>query len=268
MAQGAGAAATGRLAEDRIAAALVVLRRFAAEAKKLGATRLLGVATEATRAAANGPEFLARVRELGWDVRVIGGDEEAALSFRGLAATTDVSGSLVVGDIGGGSTEVIVAEGGVPRAARSVRLGSGTLTDRHVAADPPTPEELRDCRVAAAEALASLVLPRGPETRLVAVGGTGEYLARLVPGAAGPGGSGIGPAAVEEVLERLTRVSAAELAGTLGIPEARARVLPAGVAIVAALADRVLPGRIETARSGIRTGLLLEALDGVLSAER
>ena len=205
-------------------------------------------------------DLLDRLRlETGIEVRAIGGDEEATLTFRGLAATTDVSGDLVVADIGGGSTEVIVAADGEMRGARSLPLGSGRLTDRLVPSDPPTAAELAACRAAAGELLSGLdlelPLPVGAGTRLIVVGGTGEYLARLVPDA-----HRIVPALIDAVLEGLQRVPAARLAAQLSIPAARARVLPAGGAIVAALADRIAPGRIEVARSGIRAGLLLAEL--------
>ena len=258
---GAGLETSGRLAEDRIEAALATLRRFAHEARTRGAERLVAVATEATRAAANGPAFLDRVRrDTGIDVRSIDGNEEAALTFRGLAASTDVSGCVVVADIGGGSTELIVAVDGEVRAARSLPIASGRLTDRLVPSDPPTSVQLAACRAAATGAIASvaeeLTLPRGEATRLIVVGGTGEYLARLVPAA-----RSITPAAIEDVLERFSRTPAADLALALGIAEARARVLPAGVAIVAALHDGLAPTQTEVARSGIRAGLLLATFD-------
>ena len=254
---GAGLEASGRLADDRIEAALATLHRFVRDARSHGARRVVGVATEATRAAVNGAEFLHRVAaETGVEVRAIGGDEEAALTFRGLAASTDVTGDVVVADIGGGSTELIAASDGAVRGARSLRLGSGRLTDRLVTADPPTAAELAACREASARAVRpvadELQLPTGPATRLIVVGGTGEYLARLVPDE-----HRIVPAAIDAVLVGLQRVPAAALAVDLGIPEARARVLPAGVAVVAALADLLRPGRIEAARSGIRAGILL-----------
>jgi exopolyphosphatase/guanosine-5'-triphosphate,3'-diphosphate pyrophosphatase len=258
---GAGLDATGRLADDRVEAALATLHRFAREARAMGAKRLVAVATEAARVAANGPAFLDRVgRETGIEVRVIDGDEEAALTFRGLAAATDVSGNLVVVDIGGASTELIVAHDRVFAAARSVPVGSGRLTDRLTPSDPPRPEELAACRSAAASlvapVLAALAVPVGPAVRLVVVGGTGEYLARLVPDE-----HRIAPAAIDAVLDRFAAVTAAALAQRLSVAESRARVLPAGVAIVAALVDGVRPGRIEVARSGIRTGLLLAAFE-------
>jgi exopolyphosphatase/guanosine-5'-triphosphate,3'-diphosphate pyrophosphatase len=257
---GAGIEATGRLAEDRIEAALEALIRFAGEAREAGATRLIGVATEATRVAANGAAFLDRVRaETGLDLQAISGDREAELTFRGLAASLDLTGDVVVADVGGGSTEVICAAHGSFRWGRSIPLGSGRLTDRLVAADPPTAAEIASCRRAALEALTDLELPPGPIDRLIAVGGTGEYLVRLVPtGRATTVGD------LDDVLGRLTTIAAATLAETIQIPEARARVLPAGVAIVRALAERTKPEAVVGARSGIRTGLLLAAFAGEL----
>lgn len=256
---GTGIERSGRLADDRIDAALMTLRRFAADAQALGASRLLGVATEAVRVAANGQEFLDRVhRETGWTVRTIDGDEEADLTFRGLAVSVDTRGGLVVADIGGASTEVIVANDGTVVAARSLPIGSGRLTDRLVSHDPPTMTEITACREAVRVALdglstSGMAIPSGPEIRLVVVGGTGEYLARLV------GDHPIDPGTVAAARGRLQSIPATTLATTLGIAEARARVLPAGVAAVQALIDRVQPGGIEVARSGIRAGLLLQA---------
>ena len=258
---GTGVEQTGRLADDRVEAALSTLVRFAEEARRHGAASIHAVATEATRAAANGELFLERVRrEAGIDVRVIDGDQEAALTFRGLSTTIDLRGNLIVADVGGGSTELIVAADGNMLGARSLPLGSGRLTERFVGADPPVPSEIAACRQAAADviiaAAASLPLPVGPADRLVVVGGTGEYLARLAASE-----HALIRADIEAVLAELSVTSAADLAARLSITEARARVLPGGVAIIAAVADHLLPVEIEIARSGIRAGLLLAVRD-------
>jgi hypothetical protein len=252
---------TGRLDEERVVLAIDTIGRFAAHAKALGANRILTVATEATRTAQNGASFLDRLRaQTGIDVRILNGHEEAALTFRGLAASTDVSGPVVVADIGGGSTELIVARDGVMQDAQSLRLGSGRLTDRLVASDPPSADELVACEAEAAAAFESatraMALPAGGESRLVIVGGTGEFMVRLVPA-----GDEITLPAVRQILSRLLELPAAELAAEIDIPEARARVLPAGVAIVAAIAELTQPDRIEIARAGIRVGLLLDAFE-------
>ncbi|MGH2531771.1 MAG: Ppx/GppA phosphatase family protein [Thermomicrobiales bacterium] len=255
---GAGLETTGRLADDRLDAALATIVRFADGARAAGATHLVGVATEAVRAAANGPSFLNRVRrETGVEISLISGDQEAALTFRGLAASIDVAGHLLVADVGGGSTEMIAAEHGQIIAARSIPLGSGRLTDLHVAHDPPTSVEIDACAKDAARLLAAVPLPSGPGLRLIVVGGTGEYMMRLMPE-----GRPTTPADISVTLVRLTSVPSARLATMIQIPEARARVLPAGLAIVQALAARTAPERIEGARSGIRTGLLMAAFAG------
>lgn len=251
---GTGLAATGHLAADRIDAALATLRDFAALARDHGASQLVGVATEATRRAANGAAFLRRVQdETGWDLRVISGDEEAALTFRGLATEVDLHGSVLVADIGGASTEIIEANDGTVTTARSLQLGSGTLTERLVVADPPTSAEIEACTEAATAVLDALPLAVAPRPRLIAVGGTGEYLARLVPDA-----HDLDESQIEAALRLCQAHPSPELAAALGIPPARARVLPAGIAIIRALVALVRPARTEVARSGIRTGLLLE----------
>jgi exopolyphosphatase/pppGpp-phosphohydrolase len=258
---GQGMDQTGVLDEERIEAAIETLTRFAARARERGATRIIAVATEATRAAANGAMFLDRVQnQTGIDVRVVDGQAEAALTFRGLASDMDLTDSVLVADIGGGSTELIVARDGVMKAAQSLPLGSGRLTDRFIVADPPQPDELAACELeadAVIQAAQPFRLPSGMANRLIVVGGTGEFMARLITDV-----QHISLEAVRVVLAKLATLSAAELADEIDIPEARARVLPAGVAIVAAIASRLNPERIEISRSGIRAGLLLEALRG------
>ena len=255
---GAGLDRTGRLADDRMDAALATLRRFAGQARAQGATRLVAVATEATRAASNGEAFLRRVRdETGIEVRAITGDAETDLTFRGLAATADLSGAVVVADVGGGSTELIPARDGMRLGGGSLPIGSGRVTEQFVAHDPPTTDELASCRGAAAAAIVprpELVRAAGPRPRLLATGGTGEYLARLVGHEPFTGDD------AERVLDRLTRIPAADLAPMIGAAEVRARVLPAGIATVLAVAEASGAEQIATAASGIRAGLLLNAL--------
>lgn len=264
---GQGVAETGRLSDDRIDAAVQALRQFANRARALGAQEIVAVATEATRAAGNGLAFLDRVKdETGIDVRIVDGLEEATLTFRGLSATTDVSGNAMIADVGGGSTELIVVADGSMMEARSISLGSGRLTERHIRADPPTLEELASCESEATaevqSAVNSMKRPQREGVRLIVVGGTGEFMARLVPDE-----TAIDRNTVRAVLGKLTVLTAAELADEIEAPESRARVLPAGVAIVAAIANGVSAEHIEIARSGIRAGLLVEAFERIESSD-
>lgn len=256
---GAGIERTGRLAEDRIEATVAALASFADQAREHGVARILAAATEATRATANGREFLDRVRqETGIVVEVIDGDREADLSFRGLSTKIDVSGHAVIADIGGGSTELIYAEDGEMRAARSIAVGSSRLTDRHVVADPPVGAELAACQDAATAALLPLFrtfpIPADAGVRLILVGGTGEFLGQMVPDRLA-----MTARDVAQVMIRMQTDPAAALAADLQIPESRARVLPAGIAMVAAMIAMAQPATIAVGQSGLRAGLLLEA---------
>jgi len=249
---------TGKLAADRIDAAMATLVRFAAEARSEGATRFVGVATEATRIASNGADFLERVhKDTGIEIQTITGEIEAELTFLGLQGMVRLDGNVAVADIGGASTELILARDGSVKWSRSFPLGSGRSTDRFVEQDPPTEVELARCRDDAKASVTDAPLANVEGGRLIVVGGTGEYLDRLLPVEALRD-----PAALEQALGKLRATPSSRLASELGIPEARARVLPAGVAIVAGIADVMAPESFEAAPSGIRRGLLISAFAG------
>jgi exopolyphosphatase/guanosine-5'-triphosphate,3'-diphosphate pyrophosphatase len=251
---GAGIEETGRLSEESIAASLDALRSFVTTARSFGATTFLGVATEATRIAANGPAFLQTLRdELGLQVETISGDREAAMTFAGIPPGLRDRGVVLAADVGGASTELIAARDGTIEQAVSYQIGSGRYTDRFVAHDPPRAAELTTMRTAATQITRD---NRWPEQcdKLIVLGGTGEFLKRLL-GHEWPAT----PGELETQLDRLTTVRSTDLAPMIGASEMRARVLPAGVAIVAALSDASSPTEIHGAASGIRMGLILEA---------
>lgn len=148
---GAGVDRTGRLdpaALERTREALVAYRTAIDDA---GVRRIRMVATSATRDASNRNAFVSMVRGvLDIDPEVVNGEEEAGLSYAGATVGLDVSYPVLVADIGGGSTEVVL--GDAPgtsglRTARSVDVGCVRLTERWLHSDPPTGGE-----VAAAQA--------------------------------------------------------------------------------------------------------------------
>jgi len=143
---GEGVDRTGRLDAAALGRTFAALREYAARIDVLGATRVRMVATSASRDAENAAEFVAGVHDiLGVAPQVISGDEEAALSYRGATAGVAESAApsprLVV-DIGGGSTEFVLGEGSLVRAARSVDIGCVRMTERHLGADPPTADQI------------------------------------------------------------------------------------------------------------------------------
>jgi exopolyphosphatase / guanosine-5'-triphosphate,3'-diphosphate pyrophosphatase len=248
--------AAGRLDEGKVeeVAAVVAAQQAAAEA--LGAHPIRVVATAAIRAAANRDALCERVRAAGGlEVEVLDGEEEARLAFVGATRTMPEAptGTVAVVDVGGGSSEVAV--GTVAEGVcwwKSFDVGSGSLAEDFLAADPPSPDDLRRMRE---HARAVLGAARPPVVeRAVAVGGSATSLRRLVGGV-------LDGAAVERALDLLTARPAAAVARDLGLEAQRVRLLPAGLAVLE-VASRALGRRLEIARGGLREGVCLELSGG------
>ncbi|HKD76706.1 MAG TPA: hypothetical protein VKB76_14475, partial [Ktedonobacterales bacterium] len=140
---GADIASIGAIGPERAARTEQALREMAALAERHQVIARLGVATEGVRAAGNAEEMLARFSAAwGAPITLIDGMEEASLTFWGATSgVADPSARLAVGDLGGGSCEIVVGEGGRIIWARSLPLGSGRLIDAVAPADPPTGDD-------------------------------------------------------------------------------------------------------------------------------
>ena len=134
-----------------------------------GAERTLAVATSAVRDAENGEAFLGEVEwSYGFETRLLTGDEEAVMTLQGVAGGRAPAPGTMVVDVGGGSTELVLADW-----HKSLDLGCVRLTERFLHSDPPSPEELDAC-VGHIRAL----LPAEPApTRAIGVAGTVTTLA-------------------------------------------------------------------------------------------
>lgn len=107
---------------------------------------IVAVATSASRDAKNPDILVGQLRELGVELSVIEGEREAALSFRG-ASRGHEGENLLVADIGGGSTEVVLGVGGeAPKLAHSFNVGCRRMTERFYVSDPPAKSELAQAR--------------------------------------------------------------------------------------------------------------------------
>ena len=145
---GQGVDRTGRLADEALARAFAAIDEYAVLIRDHGVSRIRFCATSATRDAANGDVFAAGVRaRLGVGPEVITGAEEAALAFDGAIRNlrTPPAEPVLVVDIGGGSTELILGSSGSPDSAHSMDIGSVRLHERHLHTDPPTADEVAAC---------------------------------------------------------------------------------------------------------------------------
>ena len=149
---------SGSLSEEAMADGIDCLVRYVALARAAGASAITAVATCAVREAANGDDFVKRVRrETGVRLNVISGEEEARLITRAVRSELPPScDPLLVLDIGGGSTEVVIAKGDRILLAESLDLGAVRLTELFVSSEPLSSKDERLLRRAIRSRLARL----------------------------------------------------------------------------------------------------------------
>ncbi|MEO7814827.1 MAG: Ppx/GppA family phosphatase, partial [Sphingomicrobium sp.] len=247
---GVGLNETGRLSPEAWERALAALRRFRLLVRHMGIGEIRTVATAAVRDAANGPEFVHAIGKLGLDCQVLSAEQEAWLAGEGvLAAIPDADG--IVGDLGGGSLELVEVKDGVTMRGISIPIGVIRNGDAaHVAAT---------LRTALAD---SGLAQRGRGRGFYMVGGSWRALARIDMIVTGY------PLPITQQY-RIAPARAAELVQIVDSPDpkwakaiAPARLASSGVAamILAELARAIEPGALIASAFGIREGILFSSL--------
>ncbi len=269
---GQGVDRTGELAPEALERTLAATDTYAALCEEHGVEAVRFVATSATRDARNRDVFVDGIRErLGVEPEVISGTEEAALSFAGaVRALAPEDGPALVVDIGGGSTELVLGDvgptAGPPTASTSLDMGCVRMTERHLATDPPTAEEIAAAERDVRDALESgaAVVPLGGVRTLVGVAGSvttvtahALHLDRYRPEAIN--GARLPVADVLAACEELLHATRAERAALPYMHPGRVDVIGAGALVWAEVVRRV------AADSGIDTVVASEhdILDGI-----
>ncbi len=251
---------------ERGVAALARMKRIA---DSFGAP-VRAVATSAVREAANADDFLARARAVGIDVEVISGIEEARLIHLGvLQAVGAFDRRLLLVDIGGGSTEVLVGERGEALFARSFKLGAVRLTDRFFPGERLHPSAVSSARKHIRSALAVVerdVRQLGFDLAVVS-SGTAEAVARMVHAARGReeprtfNRFEFSADELRDVSRRLSRAtSVAARRRTPGLDPSRADIILAGVLILEGIADTFGVQCFTFSDYALREGTLLDTI--------
>lgn len=248
------AAADGALGPTLIDHLVATLVGYVGTARRLGADGVIIVGTEPLRRVADAGEAIAQINAAtGVRPAVIRHTEEAFLALIGVTGGRRVRRAQLVCDVGGGSTELVsVAPKRLP-VAYGIRAGSAVLTDQLVRHDPATPAEVRALRAEATRLVAAA--PAGPPGRLVAVGGSATNLLRILPLAELD--RTLTGARIEEIFATLATEPAAVVAERHRVSPIRARLLPAGAAILEAVMVRHGVDQLEVSDLGIREGLIL-----------
>ncbi len=269
---GAGFYETHLLSQGAIQKTAEAVRAFAKNAERFSPVSLQVVATSAARDAINqGDLAQAILREAGLPLEVISGEHEADWSFSGVASQAELTGeSLLVMDIGGGSTEVIVGDHGQKRAGRSFQVGTVRLLDKLSPSDPPTDTEREECLASLRTFFAGKVEPflrkhlHGVPPVFVSSGGTASILGRMKwklkhYDRAKIEGTVLSGAELAGETRRLWSLPLAERKLIPGLPGSRADVILMGAAILEAAAEALGFSEVRVSARGLRHGALLHA---------
>jgi exopolyphosphatase/guanosine-5'-triphosphate,3'-diphosphate pyrophosphatase len=259
---GRGVASSGELAPDAVRKALGALQRFRILWEAMEVSDVRVVATAAARYARNGPAFIAEAEAIcGRSIELISGAREAHLSALGVISGF-ASPDGVVGDLGGGSLELIGVQGDVAGEGVSVPLGGLALLDRSGGS------------LKAAEKIVKDELDKLPQVDAMkgkafyAVGGTWRALAKLHQRQANyplsvMHGYALPARDVADFARMIERVDADILDSIDSVSSARRPLLAYGALVLDHLIKRGKPASIIVSAQGVREGLLHEQLDPV-----
>lgn len=241
---------------SRAKAALRALRLVIALANKHGYERLLACATAAVRQASDGEAFAREAgKVIGVPVHIISARKEAELSFLGAASRHAAKREWAMVDLGGGSTEVVIARGREIERSATLPIGSGVLASTYLS-DPPRPDERARLRKAALRELTHA--PDGEVERLVATGGTASNLPVVLAKHNPP--NVLTTADLLTCEARLDDDRAAEVAKDVNLPVNRVKALRAGVEVLLLLLDWYGLAVLQISHEGLRHGMMLAYL--------
>jgi exopolyphosphatase/pppGpp-phosphohydrolase len=245
----------GSLPADARKAAVSAIAGYVEQARVMGAERITLLATEPLRRAANAAALQDDVEHAtGLPLHILEHVAEAELTLLGVQHGRPATEPMLVLDIGGGSTELILAGAELDPMVGALATGSSRLSAALVRHDPPTWPEIQALRAEATRLFAGM--PDGRPERGVAVGGSGTNLTklleldRLAPLDAG---------SLERAVRLLAEQPAADVVASRLINLSRALQLAAGAALLEACMARYGLARMEVSDASLREGAALAA---------
>ena len=263
---------TGKLTPEAIKRSLDTLRRCKDLALSLDASQIIAVATSATREAPNGEAFLRQIEtELDIVVNLISGQEEARRIYLGVLSGMDFQDlPHIIIDIGGGSTELILADIHEPRFLSSTKVGAVRLSKEFVTTDPISDSELKILRAYVRGMLERPVdeiwrnLQLNEVPRMIGTSGTIETLAAIhakeelgeVPDPLN--GYEVSRKDIEKIVKKLAKMSYKERLGVSGISEKRAEIIVPGAVILLEAMSMLKLDSIVMCERALREGMIVD----------
>ncbi|MBX7168472.1 MAG: Ppx/GppA family phosphatase [Pirellulales bacterium] len=260
---------TGKLDPEAAQRSLDTLRRMRqiTEGYQVQMMRIIG--TSALREASDGEEFCRKVREeIGLNIEVISSEEEAQLAFFGVARHFDLSNkNVAVADIGGGSTEIVLALGPLVEKTYATRLGAVRLSEAHGGGQTWTDEQFAELTRSIDTTLEkTLKKPVLWPHLLVGSGGTFTSLAAMIMAARGKQalpvrGYQVSRAEVRHLLDALRKMTPKVRRCVPGLSPERADIIVAGLSVIDRLMKYLKLNLLQVHAGGVRDGLLLTMVD-------
>jgi exopolyphosphatase/guanosine-5'-triphosphate,3'-diphosphate pyrophosphatase len=270
---GEGFHAGGMLSEPACRRTLNALDAFSHLINAYPASRIHAVATSVVREAGNGADFCSRVAQLtGIIITVLSGAEEARLTLAGVLASVRAADLCLIVDIGGGSTELILAGDGLPLHTTSVRLGVVHLSEALLHRDPPSHAELLSLNAiiherldsALAHDFSSSLLSLSPSSvRLIGTAGTITTLAAIDQemedyDPARISNHRLSRATIDAIFHRLAAMMRDQRTTVAGLEKGREDLIIPGTAILLSLMHRFGCDTITVSDGGLLEGILID----------
>ncbi|MFM2129171.1 MAG: hypothetical protein RL477_717 [Pseudomonadota bacterium] len=257
---------TGRLDPEAVSAALAHLARFSEIMRAMGVRRIEALATEAVRAASDGADFVAAAeRVLGSPITILDGATEAETSAFGVISGIPGADGMM-GDLGGGSLEIVALDAGRPGQRASLPIGALRLREA-TDGDVGKAEKIVDAAIARVDWLGRIrdrtFYPVGGAWRAFAAVRMGQenYPLHVIHQYA------LGEAEALALLRLVAHLSPKSLARIPRVPKARLKTLPLAAVVMERLLVAARPRRVVFSAFGLREGWLYRGLDPALREE-
>jgi exopolyphosphatase/guanosine-5'-triphosphate,3'-diphosphate pyrophosphatase len=258
-----GLSASGDLSDDARARAIDCLSRFGERLRDMHAGNVRAAGTSTIRRAREDSSFMSEAEAaLGHPIEIISGIEEARLIYNGVShSLPPTDGLRLVMDIGGGSTELILGQGPQPTALESLQMGCVSMTERFFLDGKLTPAAFDKARLAARLELRPIKAFFRGASDVEAIGTSGTIRStEAVAVALGMSESGVTPAVIEKLIDRVLEFDSIEELTLPGLSERRAQVWPGGLSILTELLGVLRIGSLKVSDGALREGLLYDLL--------
>lgn len=260
---GAGLGVSGEISLDRAELNAQAVACFAEEALRAQASEIMIVGTMALRSASNAPLFAKKLKEAtGVEVRILSGEEEAALSYDAVVRSIEGAfGPVLMFDAGGGSTEFVTGNGGTMKQIVSLGIGAVSITERFFPDTPVSAESLERAMSEISGTLAKSGIRCDKDSLLVGTGGNVTAMAAVKQGMVSydsekTHGSCLTLTDVRSQIESYAAKTLLERRRIKGLDPERAEIILAGACIVEAIMLSFGFHGLTVSDRGLRHGLM------------